>query len=337
VPVLTLVDEILRQAIFPAAELETIRKERLTDLESQRSDPQALAITAFRRKLFPHTKDDVRYVPTIDEKIERVKAVKLDDVKKLAGMLGGASAQLAMVGDFDAKAVGDKVAGLWGDWKASKPFKRIENKFTETVGSDEVIDTPDKENALLVSGIGLPVRDDNADYPALEVVNYVLGGSGFTSRLMKRLREKEGLSYGAGSNLQAGKIDAVGVLICYAILAPQNAAKGLTAMIEEVDRLAGSGITAEELALAKTGYVKDFERSLSSDHFVVAQLVEGLYLNRTLDFFAQINAKVGAITLDQVNAVAKKYVKAAAFIKVTGADRKKAAGAPAPTAPAPTK
>ena len=323
--VLALVDEVLRQPSFPATELETIRKQRLTDLEQSKTDPQALAVTSFRRKLFPYDKTNVRYVPTIEEKIERVKAIKLDDIKKLHALLGGSSAQLAIVGDFDAKPIGDKVTALWDGWKSPKPWKRIENKYQQVAGSDEVIDTPDKENALLVAGYALAMKDDDVDYPAMEVLNYVLGGGGFTSRLTKRLREKDGLSYGAGSQFQASPFEPVGFIICFAILAPQNAAKGLVALAEEVERVAKDGVTAEELDNAKKGYVKDFERALSSDGFVLDKLVEGLYVGRTMEYFAQINAKVGTLTLEQVNAAAKKYVKAASLIKVTGADKKKAA------------
>jgi zinc protease len=337
--VLKLVDEVLRQPTLPAAELETIRKDRLSGLEEAKTDPQQLAVTAFRRKLFPHSKDDVRYVPTIEEKIERIKAVKLDDIKKLASMLGGTNAQFVIVGDFDAKAVGEEAAQLWDAWKSPRPWKRVENKYQETVGSEETIDTPDKENALMIAGLGLQLRDDDADFPALEVVNYVLGGSGFTSRLMKRLREKEGLSYGAGSQMQADSIDQVGVIICFALLAPQNTVKGMASLVDEVQRISDSGITAEELATAKTGYVKEFERSLSSDGFVANLLEESLYLNRGLDYYSKLTSKVGTLTLEQVNAAAKKWVKPSALVRVTGADKKKAAGTPAagtPAAPAPT-
>ncbi len=331
--VLTLVNEMLREPAFPADQLEVLRKETLTGLEEQRSQPDALAGNSFERRAQPKHKDDVRYAPTPDEKIARVKAVKLADIKSLHALLGGSHGQFTVVGDFDAKAIGDQAEALWGSWKSPRPFKRIEDTYAETPGSVELIDTPDKENAVIIAGYAIAMRDDDADYPAIRVLNYVLGGSGFTSRLMKRLREKDGLSYGAGSGFDAHPIDVLAVFSCGAILAPQNAAKGMAAMLEEIERFARDGLTAAELENARSGYVKDFERGLSNDGFVLAQLQQGLFIGRTMDYYAQFNAKVSALTLEQVNATAKKYIRPGSLIQATGADKKKAEAAPAPAKP----
>jgi len=246
-PTLALVDEMLRQPAFPAAELEILRKEALADIEESRSQPQALAFNTLQRKLQPKPKTAVDYVPTFDEQVTRTKAVKVGDLKRLHGMLGASHAQLTVLGDFDAKAVEAQVAGLWGAWKSPRPFQRIEDRYVETPGSVDLIDTPDKENALIAAGFAFAMRDDDPAFPALQVANYVLGGSGFGSRLMERLRERDGLSYGAGSFVQVDPFDKIGVYTGYAILAPQNAAKGMAGMLEELERFAQDGVTAEEL------------------------------------------------------------------------------------------
>jgi zinc protease len=329
--VLDLVDEVLRQPAFPVDQFEIARKEALASLEEARSRPETLAFNHLNRNVQPKDRNAVDYVPTPDERITRIKALKLADVKKLHALVGAGHGQLTVIGDFDPAAIGAKVDALWGGWKSSKPFARIEDAYTATPASVEFIDTPDRENALVGAGFALAMRDDDADYAAMRVVNYVLGGSGFTSRMMKRLREKEGLSYNAASVFQADPQDSLATLFGFAILAPQNAEKGMAGLVEEFERIARDGITREELEAAQSGFVKDYQRNLSDDGFVLDQLQRGLYLGRTFEFDAKLNAQVAALTLEQVNAAARKHVKPELLVRVTGGDAKKArAGAEEP-------
>src|SRR5205085_12452421 len=89
--VIDLVGELLRESTFPESEFDKLHKQSLSMLEQGRSEPQVLAGVALRRKMSPYGSDDIRYVPTIDEQIERIKAIKLDDVKKAYSDLLGAS------------------------------------------------------------------------------------------------------------------------------------------------------------------------------------------------------------------------------------------------------
>ena len=95
----------------------------------------------------------------------------------------------------------------------------------------------------------------------------------------------------------------------------------MAALLEEIERFARDGMTAQELDEARKGFIKSFDRRLSSDDFVLNQLHQALYVGRTMAFQAQLNTKVAALTLDQVNAAAKSIVPAR-LIRVTGGDRK---------------
>src|SRR5262249_61952820 len=90
--------------------------------------------------------------------------------------------------------------------------------------TNKSIETPDKANAVLVAGLNLSIRDDDPDYPALTLGNYMLGG-GINSRLFRRIRQKEGLSYGVGSQFNASSRDKSGSFMGFAIYAPQNVRK----------------------------------------------------------------------------------------------------------------
>jgi zinc protease len=324
--VLALVDEVLREPSFPADEFTVVTKESITRLEEQKSDPQALAATALFRTLRPYAADHPEYQPTIEEEIGNVKALKLDAVKKQHAWLGASDATFTIVGDFDAALIEPWVERTWGTWKSPKPFKRVESKYFETKPGDILIDTPDKENALLITAYALPMRDDDPDYPALMVANYALGGGQFVSRLLTRLRQKDGLSYFAGSAYQADSLDKVAFLITFAASAPGNAPKAMAAMIDELEKFAKDGITAEELKTAKEAMSKDFQRAIADDDVVMETLHEGLYLGRTFEFEAKQQKAIADLTLDQVNAAIKKYVKPGALVKVIGGDKKKMEG-----------
>src|SRR5262249_31925236 len=147
----------------------------------------------------------------------------------------------------------------------------------------------------IVVGTNLELRDDDARYPAFYMVGYLLGGNE-SSRLVNRLRQKEGWSYGTGSSVYADAQDVRGGLTRFALVAPQTAAKAMAALLEEIDKLVKQGVTDEELGLAKQGYAKAFAQRLTNDGAVVGMLNRGLYLGRTLEWNKQINEKIAALT-----------------------------------------
>ena len=127
---LRLTAEALREPAFPATEFEKLKRERLTALEEQKTDPQAIAERALARWDNPYPKGDVRYVPTYDEELAEIKGAKLDDVKRFySRFVGGANAELAIVGDFDPVAVKALVTELFGAWKSPSPFARVPNPY----------------------------------------------------------------------------------------------------------------------------------------------------------------------------------------------------------------
>ena len=87
---------------------------------------------------------------------------------------------------------------------------RIARKYQDIAPLNKSLETPDKANAFFLAGVNLELRDDDPDYPALVLGNYMLGGGFLNSRLGTRIRQKEGLSYGVGTQLEAGSLDKSG-------------------------------------------------------------------------------------------------------------------------------
>ncbi|MBI1850719.1 MAG: insulinase family protein [Planctomycetes bacterium] len=318
--VLDLAAEILREPAFPADEFDKIKKEALAGQEQRLSDPAAIASNELQRRLNPVPPTSIRYVPTLTEQIERTKAVTLDQVKAIYKDLVGASfSEAAAVGDFDPAELTAALQKHFDDWKSPKPFARIERKYIPTKPDTLVFNTPDKANALFIIGSTAEIRDDDADYPALFMANYILGGMS-NSRFMNRIRQKEGLSYGSNAGMQVSSQDRNGGFVGTGICAPQNAEKALACGLEEMDKLIKEGVPQQELDDARKGYHQSLEVQLSNDGGVAGMLASGLYLGRTLKFNEDNLKKIDALEPKDLSTAFAKYVKLDKLVTVRAGD-----------------
>lgn len=324
--VLQLVAEVLREPSFPAAEFEQLKQEQLAEIEQGLSDPQALGINAYQRHMSPYPKGHPRYVPTLEESLAEIKAVTLDQVKKFyADFYGGQHGEFAVVGDFDDKAVAKLANDLFNGWQSKQPYARLVSKFNDVAAVNKVIETPDKANAIFLAGMNLPLRDEDPDYPALTLANWMLGGSGLSARLTARIRGKEGLSYGVGSDLQAGTFDKAGNFTVYAIYAPQNGAKLEAAFKEEIARALKDGFTPEEVAAGKSGLLQAREADRAQDPSLARRLATYAYLGRTMAWSAELEKKIAALTPEQIVAALRQHIDPAKFSLIKAGDFAKAA------------
>jgi zinc protease len=318
--VLDLIRDVLRNPTFPQAEFELARSETLAAIEAQRREPQAVAIQALRRAFNTYPKGDVRYVSSFDELVADTKAVKLADAKAFHARFYGAQAgEAALVGDFDAKAVEAQFKSLFGDWKAKTGYIRVPNPVQPAKPGVQQIETPDKANAFFIASLPLALQDTSPDYVPMLIAEEVLGG-GTKSRLLDRLRQKEGISYYAGAQMAVSSYEPSGSTSLLAIYAPQNLGKLQAALQEEMARFVKDGITAEELADAKKGLLQQRKVLRAQDAALAGSLVSQLDLGRTMAFSAEIDAKIEAATLDQVNAAIRKHVDPAKFTWVYAGD-----------------
>ncbi len=318
--------EILREATLPQEEFEIIQNKRISDLEQNSTDPTALARIFIQREIGPYPSDDSRYIPTINESIGRWKSLTRDEVQQLyVRYLNGAHGDLAIVGDFDPEEIRPLLEETFSDWTAAKPYDRIARTGDVKVPDvREVILTPDKPNATYFAGTVFPMNDTDPDYPALVIGNFILGSSGLSSRLGDRVRQQEGLSYGIGSFLTAQQIDKRTTFGMYAIANPENMPKVETAIREEVARLLKEGITESELAAAKQGYLEKEKVDRSEDSQLAAILRSSLFVDRTMEYYSDLEQKINALTVEDVNTVLRKYVDPKAIALAVAGDFKNA-------------
>jgi zinc protease len=329
VPTLDLVAEALRAPRLDAAEFDALKQQQIAGLEEQKSEPQVLAIVALQQKLNPVPKGHPNHVYGIAEQAELIGQATLEDLRRFHRDFYGASAgDLTVVGDFDTTAVRTAAMRHFGDWKLPQPFARIARPAAPTDSGTLVIETPDKANAMLMAGHNVRMRDDAADYAAMSLANFMLGGGFLNSRLADRIRQKEGLSYGVASVFNASSLDSSGVFQVYAIYAPQNAGRLVAAMHEELQKVLTTGFTAAEVEAAKSGYIQGRQQARSNDDELMSLLTNRRYAGRTLAYDAALDAQLSALTAEQVNAAVKKYIDPSKLVIVRAGDFAKAAVTP---------
>ncbi|MCA9132420.1 MAG: insulinase family protein, partial [Planctomycetales bacterium] len=319
---LPLVGEILRQPALDANELEILRRQAISSTEARMTEPTVLAAIAFRRALAPFDESNIRYVPTLEERIERFRSVTIDEITELhATQLGGQYGEITAVGDFDPQQLADACESIFSGWKTSIKQQRIDQPAqTDIAGSQNEILTPDKANAVYYGGEQIAMRDDHPDYPALVIGNYILGGGALSSRLGDRVRQKEGLSYSVGSGLNAHPIDQRTSLTLFAITNPENRDRVVEAINEEIALLLQDGITAKELADAQQGYLQSEQLSRTQDGNLTGILASTIFANRTMEYYAQFEQRVAELEIETVNAALKNYIAPERLVIFTAGD-----------------
>ncbi|GGY06200.1 insulinase family protein [Massilia dura] len=322
---LRLMAHVLKEPAFPEAEFEQLRQQWIVGIEANRNEPQARASQAIEEYFDHWPKGDPRDVMTVDEQLAALKTMTLDDVKAYYREFYGAShGEMAIVGDFDKEAVSRTIGETLSGWDSKAAYARILDANAERAATRKAIDTPDKENGFYTARVNLDLRSDDPDFPALELANFIFGDGGLKSRLMDRIRQKDGLSYGGGSNLAVGDIDRASHFSISAIAAPQNLKKLEAAVREELARALKEGFTAAEVAGAKSGLLQQRLQNRSRDGVVASAWSNYLYLDRTFEWSKQHEQKLQALTLEQVNAAFRKHVDPAKLVVVVAGDESKA-------------
>ncbi|MFZ4528972.1 MAG: M16 family metallopeptidase [Undibacterium curvum] len=332
---LELVSHVLREANFPESEFIQLRDRAIVGLEASRNEPGSIVNRELGQHFNSYPKGDFRAAKTLDESLADIRAVKLADIKAYhADFYGASKGEIAIVGDMDVAAAKAAIAKAFNGWNSKAPYTRMVSKRNDPAVVRKTFHTPDKENGVYSSAMTITMREDDTDYPALRMANYIFGGAGMNSRIMERIRQKDGLSYGGGSSLSVGEIDPVGSFAISATAAPQNLEKLEIAIQEELKRALKDGFTAEELAKAKSGMLQQRAQGRTTDGALTAGWTNHLELKRNWAWSQAMDDKIKNLTLEQVNAAFRQYVNPARMSTFIAADEVKAKAAQAAAVPA---
>jgi zinc protease len=318
--VLELVRDVLRAPRFAPDEFARAVQENASALEAGRKDPNAMARQAVAQAMNVYPRGDVRAAQSVDENLAELRATTLDDVKRFHAKFYGADhAEMAVVGDFDAQALQDQMAALLGDWKSPAHYERLPNLPRPEQPGSLLLQAPDKANAVYTAALPLTLRDDSPDFVPLILADEVLGG-GSKSRLSERLRQQDGISYGAGSSLSVGSFEPVAMWRMYAIYAPDKLAVLRRGVQEELTRLLEQGITEAELVDAKKSLLEQRKLNRAQDGSLASALLSQIATGRTMAFSAGLDTAIAAVSLDTVNAAMRRYLSPGRLLQVYAGD-----------------
>jgi len=323
--VMDLLQEVLREPSFPVEEFEIIKRQSKDLLEKSKTEPGALASRLLQRKLDPQPESNIRYIPTVEESMSRLEKTSIEDIRNLySSTVGVGEAELVAVGDFDPAILQEKAKSILANWKAGVPYARIERAAKTTIkGEKVIIETPDKENAMFLTGFAFGMKDTDPDFAALEVADFILGGGTLSSRLGNRVRQKEGLAYGIRSFFNSEALDNSSRFQVMASCNPTKVANVDKAVFEELKLLIEKGIDPKEFSESQKALLAQWKIERSSDSRIAGILAENLSAKRNMDFYRNLEKQVETLTPQQVVDAFKKHIDPGKMITIWAGDFKK--------------
>ena len=306
--VLDLVAQVLKSPRLAAEDLERYKKERLVQLDNVRADPPQQALSSVMRQMAPKPAGHIFRTLAVDEQIQGINAVTVEDVMAFHRQnYGAGAADFVAVGDFDAAELSAAVTRHFGEWRSAQPIAHVARSYVPSDSMLTHIEIPDKPTAGFAAATTLQLREDDPDYPAVALAQFMVSGAS-TSLLMNRLREREGLTYGVLSFLTVQPLDRYGTWSITVLVAPKNIELLQRSFRDEIDRIVTRGFTADEFQIYREGFLQSRMLNRSTDQALVTLLLNRRHAGRTLAFDDALDAAIAGLTLDQLNAAVKKYL-----------------------------
>ncbi len=317
------VDE-LRNPAYPAEDFDRSKQQNIRALSQPRTEPTQLSAEILQRHLSPYPKGDPRYTGTPEEQVAEIQKVDLDEVKTFHQQFYGAShGVIAVVGPIDKEVVRKAAAELLGSWNSPAPFATLKTVYIMEAPINQKIETPDKANAQFEAGLRFQMSQNDPDYAAMVLANYMFGGS-ITARMPNRIRNREGLSYGASSRLQIPTEGDSAMLSATVSENPANTPKVEFSFTDELAKTRKEGFTAEEVETAKKAYLDAQFVARAQDTSLLTLLTQHEQLGRSMQWDADLEAKIRALTPAQITQAFRKHIDPAQISIVKAGDFKAA-------------
>jgi len=291
----------LNEPRFDEDAVERIRGQIIVGLRQDEEDPDYIVSRRWQEAYF----GDHPYGRPTDGTLETVPNIKTADLKKFVhDRLARDNLYVAVVGDVTAEQLKTLLDLAFGDLpKKSVPY--IVPPVNPPSEGQTIHVDKDVPQAVVRFGEKGLLRDD-PDWYAAYVMNYILGGGGFASRLTEVVREKNGLAYGVGSGFST--LDYAGVFTGYVATAKDSVYKSKELITQEIARIAKGDITQEELKGAKSYLTGSYPLNFDTSGKIAGQLLGVQLEDLGLDYINSRNAIIEGVTLEQVNAAAKRLL-----------------------------
>ena len=301
--------EMLKEPVYKDEDFQRSLEQRERGLQLPQTEPTQLAAEALQRNLTPNTPGDLLYTGTREEQLAELKTANLDAVRKFHDQFFGANyGVMAVVGPIDAAVVKQTADELLGHWNTPMAYKPVFAHYKPGAAPINLkIETPDKANAQFEAGLRFQMSESDPDYPAMLLAGYLFGGP-ITSRVSDRIRNREGLSYGANARVAIPTEGDAASLTGTVSLNPQNGPKVEASFVDELRKTARDGFAAAEIQTGKQAYLDSRRGGRGGDQQLLTTIANNELRGRTMLYEQQLDDKIKALTVDQVNAAFRKHI-----------------------------
>ncbi|HUB78660.1 MAG TPA: insulinase family protein [Bryobacteraceae bacterium] len=312
--------EVMKEPAYPEADFDRVKTQRVKALELPQTEPNQLAQEMLNRHLSPFAKGDAQYQPTREEQKLEVGKVTLADARKFHDDFYGANyGVMAVVGPVNPPEIQKAAGEFLGSWNTAKAYKPMVVPFQKAPAINRKIETPDKANAEFLGGERFRMSQNDPDYPAIILASYMFGEP-ITSRVSNRIRNKEGLSYGANARMVVPNEGEASMLTVTVSLNPAVGPKVEQCFFEELQKAYQDGFTAAEVDEARKAVLEARMLNRSTDASLVTFLASHEQLNRPLKWDAEVEAKIASLTPGQINAAFRTHIDPAGMTIVKAGD-----------------
>ncbi len=296
---------------FDPADVEIIRAQIISNLRRATTSPSEIASIRWWQTAFANHP----YGHPVNGTLESVPTVSIDDLKAYAHrVLARDDLKVAVVGDIDAEAVKAMLDRVFGGLPARADLAVVADVLPQGIGRRIVTRLDVPQTVIMFGGLGISRQDP--DFMAAYIVNHILGGGSFSSRLYQEVREKRGLAYSVHDSLVWLK--HAPLFIGGTATRAERATETLDIVQKEIARLADNGPTADELAKAKSFLNGSFPLNLDTSGKIAALLVQLQVDNLGIDYFTRRSKMIDAVTLADARRVAKRLLGGGLLVTVVG-------------------
>lgn len=291
----------LTEPRFDAEPVERIRSQIQSALSRRLNNPDALASKTFWATVFP----DHPYGRQRRGTPESIAEITTDDMRGfVADRLGKDALMIGVVGDIDASELGELLDSTFGGLpETAAPFD-IADVVPTGAGEVIVVEADVPQSVMILGQPGL--KRDDEDFYAATVLNHILGGGSFTSRLYEEVREKRGLAYSVGSFLNP--MDHTALWMGSVGTQNERAGETIEVILAEWQKIRDEGVTETELAETKTNLTGSFALRFDSTNAIANMLVGMQLSDLGIDFLDKRNGFIEAVTMDDLRRVAERVL-----------------------------
>lgn len=305
--VLEILSDILQNPSFPDDELQKLRILIHTGLQVIQDSPEARAILSIFETMYPEEHPFRNFsLSSISRSIKRIK--REDVVNFYNDHYGGENAILVIVGDVQSDEILNKIKELFSTYHSKKGETKIDlpEVIIPEKTKKKVLSMMDKSQCAVVCGYPLNLTRKSPDYYAAQVMNGILGASGFSSRITKKIRVEKGYSYVARSILLP---QTVSLPYLFGFTAsPANVDDGLKVLIDEIKKMKEKGVSKEEFEDEVSYITGSYSRRLATKSQIANALLTAEYYELGIDYPWKHLQYYKKLKIDEVNNAAKKYL-----------------------------